>query len=151
MASIVRRRQTHPDWAELFGWPFTTEGRSFGDRLFGWRDDLIRVEEFTDGTTEVIRAELPGIDPGKDVELTITDGMLSLRVERREETREKAGDGGFRTEFRYGALSRVVALPPGAKEDDITATYADGILEIRVPVEQAADKPTARRVEVKSA
>jgi len=149
MANIVRRRQTHPDWAELFGWPFTTDGRTLSERLLGWRDDLIRVEEFTDGTTEVIRAELAGIDPGKDVELTVTDGILSLRVERREESKEKAGDG-FRTEFRYGALSRVVPLPAGAKEDDITATYTNGILEIRVPIEQTGDKPTSRRVEVKS-
>jgi len=59
---------------------------------------MIRVEEFLDGTTEVIRAEVPGIDPGKDVELTVTDGMLSLRVERREVSKDKAGDG-FRSEL----------------------------------------------------
>jgi HSP20 family protein len=149
MANIVRRRQAHPDWFDQFGWPFTVDGRTFGERLFNWRDDMIRVEEFTDGTTEVIRAEAPGIDPDKDVELTITDNTLSLRVERRDETKDKAGDG-FRTEFRYGALSRVMPLPDGAKADDITATYTHGILEIRVPVEQTADRPTPRRVEVKT-
>jgi HSP20 family protein len=150
MASIVRRRQTHPDWFEQIGWPFTIDGRTFGERLFNWRDDMIRVEEFTEGATEVIRAEAPGIDPDKDVELTVGDGVLSLRVERREETKDKAGDG-FRTEFHYGALSRVMPLPDGAKADDITASYTQGILEIRVPIEQAADKPASRRVEVKTA
>jgi HSP20 family protein len=150
MTSIVRRRQNHADWTDLFGWPFTTDSRALGERFFGWRDDLIRVEEFFDGATEVIRAEVPGIDPVKDVEVHVTDDMLVLRVERREQSREKAGDGAFRTEFRYGELTRVLPLPVGAREDAITATYTDGILEIRVPTEPVAQKPGSRRVEVTS-
>ena len=43
-----------------------------------------RVEEFREGSTAVIRAELPGIDPEADVELTVVDDTLRLRAERRE-------------------------------------------------------------------
>ena len=45
-----------------------------------WReaDDLIRIEEFREDGTLVIRADLPGIDPDKDVELTVADGMLHI-------------------------------------------------------------------------
>jgi HSP20 family protein len=149
MANIVRRRPTHLELAEQFGWPFTIDGRTFGERLFGPRDDMIRIEEFADGTTEVIRADAPGIDPGRDVELTVADNMLSLRVERRDETKDKAGDG-FRSEFHYGAMSRVMPLPEGAKADDINATYSDGVLEIRIPVEQAPERAASRRIEVKT-
>jgi HSP20 family protein len=131
----------------MFNWPFSPEGwMATTERMFG-REGLIRVEEFTDGDTEVVRAELPGIDPAKDVEVTVTDGMLSLRVERRAESREKAGDT-YRSEFRYGAMHRTMPLPSGAKQDELTATYADGILEIRVPVTAT---PEPHRVEVKHA
>jgi len=59
-----------------------------------WReaDDLIRIEEFREDGTLVIRADLPGIDPDKDVELTVSGGMLHIQAERREEksTRRRA-------------------------------------------------------------
>jgi HSP20 family protein len=100
-------------------------------------DDLIRVDEFRDGTTHVIRAELPGIDPEKDVEVTVADGILRISAERRveEETQDK---GYTRHEIRYGSLTRGLPLPEGATESDITATYKDGILEVRIPVAEAA-------------
>jgi HSP20 family protein len=94
-------------------------------------DDLIRVEEFREDGALVVRADLPGIDPDKDVELTVSDGMLHIRAERREE--EKQEDKGYlRRELRYGSFSRTLPLPEGATESDITATYRAGILEIRV-------------------
>jgi hypothetical protein len=49
--------------------------------------------------------------------------------------RKKNGEG--RSEFHYGSFSRRVTLPKGAREDQLTATYRDGILEIRVPIEAA--------------
>jgi HSP20 family protein len=62
------------DWPELF--------RSFRSLL---AEDQLGVEEFLHGDTLIIRAELPGIDPDTDVELTIGDGMLHLHAERRQE------------------------------------------------------------------
>jgi HSP20 family protein len=106
-------------------------------------EDLIRVDEYRDRNTQVIRAELPGIDPDKDVEITVTDGMLRISAERRVE--EKTEDKGYiRHEMRYGSLTRTLPLPDGATESDITAGYKNGILEIRVPVAEppAAAEPT---------
>lgn len=99
-----------------------------------WREaeELIRVEEFREDGTLVIRADLPGIDPDKDVELTVTDGILHIEAERREE--EKHEEKGYvRQELRYGSLSRSLPLPEGVTESDITATYKAGVLEIRIP------------------
>ena len=99
-----------------------------------WREaeELIRVEEFREDGTLVIRADLPGIDPDKDVELTVTDGMLHIEAERREE--EKHEEKGYvRQELRYGSLSRSLPLPDGVTAADITATYKAGVLEIRIP------------------
>ena len=99
-----------------------------------WREaeELIRVEEFRDDRTLVIRADLPGIDPESDVELTVSHGMLHIEAERREE--EKREEKGYvRRELRYGSLSRSLPLPAGVTEADIAATYKDGVLEIRIP------------------
>src|SRR6266542_6379855 len=127
------------DWPDLFA--------SLG-ALGGYPAELaIGVEEFTEGDTLVIRAELPGIDPAKDLELTIDDGVLHIRAERRQET--KLDDKqGYRSELRYGVFTRSLPLPAGADGKDIDASYTAGILEIRVPVQ---DKKAATKIPVRGA
>ena len=105
----------------------------------------MRVEEFVDGDTLVVRAELPDIDPDKDVELTITEGMLHLRAEREQKAEHKTKQG-YRSEFRYGSFERSLPLPLGTKEEDVEATYRDGILEVRVPT--VAEKAVTTKVPV---
>jgi HSP20 family protein len=148
MAAIARRKHPATALLDTFGWPWSDEGRSFTERLLGLRDELVRVEEFTDAGTYVIRAEIPGIDPERDAEITVAEGMLNVRAERREEKKEKV-DGGFRTEFSYGTFYRAIPLPAGVKEEGISASYKDGILEIRIPVDAEQAKTSARTVEVK--
>lgn len=97
----------------------------------------IKVEEYREDETLVIKADIPGIDPDNDVEMTIADGVLNLRAERREE-KETSDRDYRRTEIRYGAFSRSLTLPPGASEKDVTATYKDGVLEVRVPIKTEA-------------
>jgi HSP20 family protein len=101
-------------------------------------DDLIRVEEFRNDEILVVGADLPGIDPDKDVELTVSDRMLNIHAERREEDK-KQDKGHLRQELRYGSLSRTLPLPEGVTESDVTATYKAGILEIRVPDPKKAE------------
>ena len=109
-------------------------------------DDLLPIEEFREDGTLVVRADLPGIDPDKDVELTVSDGMLYIHAERREE-KKREETGYLRRELRYGSLSRALPLPEGITESDITATYEAGILEIRVP--EPRQEP-ARKIPVSS-
>jgi len=105
----------------------------------------IRLEdEMKDGRYE-IRAELPGIDPGKDVDITARDGVLTIKAERRVET---GSDG--RSEFSYGSFLRSVQLPPGAREDDITASYDKGILTVSVGVSDT-DGRAQNRIQVAQA
>jgi HSP20 family protein len=96
-------------------------------------EKMIRVDEYREGDQLVIRAELPGIDPDKDVELTVSDNTLHISAERKEEetTEEK---GYVRREIRSGSFGRSLPLPHGVSEEDIKARYSDGILEIRIPV-----------------
>ena len=107
------------------------------DRFFeGWPNPL-HVEEFVEGDTCVIRAELPGIDPEKDVDLDVSDGMLHMQA-RREESNEEDRPGGYHSEFHYGSFERHIRLPEDATESDVKATYKDGILEVRIPVDRKA-------------
>jgi HSP20 family protein len=101
----------------------------------------LRVEEFVDGDELVVRAELPGIDPEKDVDISVVNGSLRISAEREEKSEHKEKHS-YRSEFHYGSFVREVPLPEGAKESDVTATYTDGVLEVRVPVgDQARPEP----------
>ncbi|MDQ4501007.1 Hsp20/alpha crystallin family protein [Sinomonas sp. ASV322] len=111
-----------------FGFPEHVRRFMEGDWDTGW----LRVEEFRDGDTFVVRAEIPGIDPEQDVDVTVRDGELNIRATRQESS-ENAAKEGYRSEFRYGSFSRAVPLPRNAVQDDIRASYKDGVLEVRVP------------------
>jgi HSP20 family protein len=125
------RRPDRP-FGRIFDWFDTPEVFHVfeGVRPF---DDRIRLEEEVVGDHLVIRAEMPGIDPAKDVEIRVGDGVLSVQAERRKEETKKS-EGTFRSEFRYGSFRRTVPVPKGTSAKDVTATYRDGILEIQVPV-----------------
>lgn len=97
---------------------------------------FVRVEDFTRDDRYVVRAELPGVDPEKDIELTMEGDWLTIHGERREEKQEKN-----HSEFRYGSFSRSLRLPPGTDADDITATYEDGILEVSLPMDGETRAP----------
>lgn len=101
----------------------------------------MHLEEFREDGTFVVRAELPGIDPDRDVEITVAGGTLCIRAERREK-HEARGDGDFyRSEFRYGQFTRTLPLPGGVGAEDVAADYTDGILEVRLPLRAAGPGP----------
>ncbi|HVM53026.1 MAG TPA: Hsp20/alpha crystallin family protein [Acidimicrobiales bacterium] len=115
------------EWINTLPW---RRGLVFGHDWAG--ENVIRVDEYREDDSLVIRAELPGIDPDNDVELTVSDHMLHITAEHREE--EKIEEKGYlRHELRCGSFSRELPLPEGVSESDVTASYKDGILEIRVP------------------
>jgi HSP20 family molecular chaperone IbpA len=134
-------RRERPMFAELVDWleggfPTLPVMRPFGGA------QVMRVEDYVEGSQYVVRAELPGIDPEKDVEITVDDGVLSIKAERREEKKQS-----HRSEFRYGAFTRSMTLPTGTDENDVTATYGDGILDVRIGI-KAVKKPEAKRISV---
>jgi HSP20 family protein len=139
MAGLMRR-EPREEVADVFGrfdrmledWARMLPFRPMAFPFWGGVADLIRVEEYREDGMLVVRADLPGIDPDRDVEVTIAGGMLHIEAERREEEKQE-GKGYLHREVRYGSFSRSLPLPQGVTEADITATYKDGILEIRIP------------------
>ncbi len=102
----------------------------------------IRVEDFIEEDHYVVRAELAGIDPEKDVEVTVGSGYLTIRAERHDKTQ-----GKHRSEFRYGSFTRNLALPATVNEDDVTATYDGGILTISIGL-KSEKKESVKKIEV---
>lgn len=133
MTSLFPRpRGAFPSLSEWFegNWPF-------GEH------NPVRIEESMKDGNYIVRAELPGFDPDKNIHVTTEGGMLTISAEREARTEEQG-----RSEFRYGSFSRTVSLPQGADTSKISATYADGILEITVPY---AEEKSGRQVEIKVA
>ncbi len=122
--------------------------RLLGD-LGGWLDldfpvrtgHLIRVEDSLTDKEYVLHAELPGLDPDKDIQVTVADGVLTVQAERREEEHVRG-----HSEFRYGVLQRAIRLPAAADPEKVTAGYEKGILTVTVPL--TATQSAGRRVPV---
>ena len=139
MSTLLRRdpRTMFPDLVEWFEEPFVT--------LRPYLAQPIRIEDFVEGDHYVIRAELAGIDPEKDVEVTVGSGYLTIRAERHDKT-----EGKHRTEFRYGSFARSLPLPANANPDDVTASFAHGILTVSVGL-KTEKKAEVKKIEVKAA
>jgi HSP20 family protein len=96
-------------------------------------ENSIRVEEFQENDTYVVRAEIPGVDPDRDVEITVSDSSLCIKGERKVE-KDSEKDKIKRSEFYYGSFERFINLPSPVAPDEVKATYTNGVLEVRVPL-----------------
>jgi HSP20 family molecular chaperone IbpA len=132
-----RPRSLLADPAELFaGFPAWAGFRTQIDT------HLIRPEDKIEDGHYVVRAELPGLDPAKDVVVTVHDGLLTIKAERSAKKESKR-----RSEFSYGSFMRSVTLPAGADEDDVQARYDKGILTVSVAVPEHA-APSEKHIPV---
>ncbi|MGO8726334.1 MAG: AarF/UbiB family protein [Streptosporangiaceae bacterium] len=130
-------RAMFPDMVEWLESPWTGPPPFMAAQTF-------RVEETVQDNRYVIRAELPGLDPEKDIEVAVDGRTLTILAERRQED-----SGPYRSEFRYGSLSRSVRLPARVDAKDVTARYEKGILEVSVPVREV--KPEGSRIPIEKA
>ncbi|MGW1892524.1 Hsp20/alpha crystallin family protein [Streptomyces sp. NPDC002004] len=137
MNTIARRQRLSfpelPDWFEALPARFAMP--TMGDLY------TVRIEDYIDNGRYFLRAELPGVEP-KDVDVTIGEGILTVKAERTEREVDKN-----RSEIRYGSMSRSVALPPGANDEDVKAEYKDGMLTVSVGLGQ--EKAEAKHIEIK--
>jgi len=140
--SLQPSQEVEPWWSD---WPSLWRPSEWMQRFS--EQSLMRLEEFDEDGTHVVRAEMPGIDPDNDVNVTVEHGVLTVRAERRQEKKTEENNG-YRSEFSYGSFTRSVRLPAGSTESDVKASYRDGILEIRFPIDkgdaEAKTVPVAR-------
>jgi HSP20 family protein len=129
----------------------------FGRTMFGfepiWRGEVSwgaapAVDVVEKEKAYEITAELPGIDE-KNIELTVSDGRLSIKGEKLEEKEEKKR-GYYLAERRFGSFERAFGIPESVDVDKIEATFTNGVLTVTLPKKAAAQKPE-KKITVKAA
>jgi HSP20 family protein len=133
--NILTRRTVFPDLVDWFEEPLLA--------LRPYLAQPIRVEQYAEDSRYLVKAELPGIDPSTDVEVTVGSGCLRIHAERSDKF-----EGKHRSEFRYGSFTRSLTLPANAVEDDVTASYQAGILTVSIGLK--GEREVARKIEVKA-
>ena len=126
-------------------WPSLYEPfRSFGQRVSDW---LAPASEASGGDgAYVISMELPGVSED-DVEVTVADGVVTVRGEKSTEA-ERKGDTWYFSERQYGAFRRSFRLPQDVAQDAVSAKMADGVLTLTVPRVDSTPEPGARRIAI---
>jgi len=100
----------------------------------------------TDNEVEV-SVELPGLDE-KDIEVDLTDDVLTIRGQKKEEREEKKR-GYYMSERSYGSFHRMIPLPPGVDAGKAEATFKRGVLTVSLP-KTAESRAKVRRIDVKT-
>ncbi len=95
----------------------------------------------------VVEAELPGLDE-KDIDITVSDDVLTLRGEKRLEREESQG-GFYRMERSYGSFYRDIPLPCEVQTDNVEAVFRKGVLTIHLPKKPEAQR-RAKKIAVKA-
>jgi HSP20 family protein len=120
--------------------PFRQEGES------AWGGLILPQVDIGEGKKDyTIKVEVPGVDE-KDIELTITDGTLLIRGEKRYE-KEDHDKQYHRVERSYGAFQRMLSLPTDADESKIEAKFKNGVLTVTIAKNPDA-KPPVRRIAI---
>ncbi len=152
----IRKRRFEPIswWDEID--PFTSF-RNKLDRAFerffsdmghpaGWRGAVVPSVDLleTDKTIEVT-ADLPGVDIG-ELSVEIQDNVLSIQGQRKSETTD-TDRAVHRSERSFGGFHRLVRIPVEIEEQNVNATFANGVLKVSLPKSKAA-RDRARVIEI---
>ncbi len=98
----------------------------------------------------LVRAELPGLDQ-KDIDVRLSDDLLTIRGEKKDEHEEGEEDGSYYvSERRYGTFERTIRVPQGIDADKVEASFSKGVLTVTLPkTREAQDR--SKKINVKGA
>jgi len=144
MLQIVPRRQRYlpiiPDidiFDRFFDFDLPT--------LFGEEEMVVPHFDISETEKEyMISGEIPGIDV-KDLNVTLTDGIITIKGEKKKETEEKE-ENYHRIERHYGSFERSFRVPDKVKTDKLDANYKDGVLKLTLPKAEISE---VKKIEVK--
>ena len=128
--------------------PIAEMERAF-DRFFGHRwplDNLYQIEglrmpslDVVDREAEVlVRVEIPGIDK-KDINVSLTDSVLTIKGQTSKEEKEEKGDY-YRNEISSASFARSITVPTNVDITKSVANLKDGILEIKLPKAESSQR-----------
>ena len=107
-------------------------------------DPAIDIRE--NGDKFELSAELPGVDK-KDVNISVNDDVLTISGEKKKEVKKEAAQC-YRSERFFGKFERSFRLPDGVDQDEIEASYENGILHLDIPKTEES-KPKEKQIEIK--
>ena len=120
-----------------------SRGREEGLRTGMWTP---AVDIYENNDSVVVKAELPGVERDQ-ISVEVKDGILTLRGERKFE-KEVKEESYHRIERSYGNFQRSFSLPVSVEQDEVTARFKDGVLEVILPKKEQA-RPKQIQVDVK--
>ena len=135
MSLIPRKSMFDLDRFFVDQWPRLTE--SDMGNFFAPRVDIKEADDHYE-----ITAELPGVAK-EDIHVHVKDGILTLEAEASQEDKEEKEGKVIRQERRYGKYLRSFNLGSDVHEDDIKASFKDGVLKLQAP--KLVEKPAERR------
>jgi HSP20 family protein len=140
MTSEIDRMFDEP-WT-MFRWPSAAMA-SPDAPIWAPKVDVVKKDHML-----ITRVDLPGMKK-EDVIVEVEDGFLTLSGERKKEMKEEK-DNVYREEREYGSFCRSVPLPKGVKADDVKATFANGVLEVTMPLPDE-EKSSGRTIPIQDA
>jgi HSP20 family protein len=126
------------------GWmrPFAWDRPSWSELMPGFEGRMPKVDVIDRDEEVVVRAEVPGVTKD-DLEVTVTDNVVTIKGETSHEEKEEKGDY-YRSEISRGAFSRSVTLPSNVSSDKATANFSDGVLELNLPKVEKSRRHTVK-------
>ena len=143
-------RQMTSEFDRVFDQPFWRAFRRplqslTSHRVLNWSPG---IDVFERDNRLVTKVDLPGMKK-EDVKVEVMDGHLVISGERKSDT-EETKDNVYRREREYGSFYRAIPLPEGVKNEEIGAAFADGVLEVSVPL-PAKTAAKAHKVDIQEA
>ena len=126
----------------------TTPWHSMTGAPWSQGERMPRVDETEDEKAFHVRVELPGMDK-EDVDITLSNGMLTIRGEKKREDEEKGKDF-YRKERSFGVFRRTLPIPIDVDEKAIMASFDKGVLSIELPKSEEARKKVTH-IDIKAA
>lgn len=124
------------NWLRSFG-RFALDPDVFSRRELSWGN--VPATDIAEKDQEYeVTAELPGMDES-NIEVKVSNGMLTIKGEKKEEKEEKRKDY-YLSERRYGAFERSLRVPEGVDTDKIEAAFKNGVLTVKLPKTPEAQK-----------
>ncbi len=125
-------------WMQPFrrGWPAWEDFPRF-------ESQMPKVDVIDRDDEVLVRAEVPGVDKN-DLDVSVSDGTVTIRGETRREQKEEKGDY-FRSEISHGAFLRTVLLPGPVDPDKVKSRFRDGVLELTL---QKVEKSRRRTIKI---
>jgi HSP20 family protein len=111
---------------------------------FGFAKTFPNVEVTETDTDVIVRAEVPGLEPG-DLDISVADDVLTIQGEKKEE-KEESEKGATVREVHYGSFSRSIRLPSGVDVDKVDAECRKGVCKITLP---KVESQKTKKIEIK--